>query len=88
MILFGIDEQDKSSSVIEELTQLQQRARQQDSVAERLADLQQLIRCSVYRAAAEVTQKSHALLAGEYDTLHKIVHAKTTQKPTTKREVG
>ena len=89
----SIDEQDKSaSSVIDELeAQLQQRARQQDSVAERLADLQpqaHTLQQRLTEQLREVTaqEKSHALLAGEYDTLHKIVHAKTTQKPTAQKE--
>lgn len=87
-----IDEKDKSaSSVIDELeTQLQQRTRQQDSVAERLVDLQpqaHTLQQRLTEQLREVTaqEKSHALLAGEYDTLHKIVHAKTTQKPTAQK---
>ena len=88
----SIDEQDKSAiSVIDELeAQLQQRARQQDSVAERLADLQpqaHTLQQRLTEQLREVTaqEKSHALLAGEYDTLHKIVHAKTTQSRPHKR---
>ncbi|MGM8870118.1 chromosome segregation protein SMC [Psychrobacter sp. 2Y5] len=85
----SIDAQAKSvSSVIDELeAQLQQRVRQQDSVAERLADLQPQAHTLQQRLTEQLRQvtakeKSHALLAGEYDTLHKIVHAEANEKPT------
>ena len=60
---------------------LQQNARQQDSVAERLSELQpQLHRMqqqlTVQQRELIEQEKSHAVLAGEYDTLHKILHPK------------
>jgi len=82
---------DNASSLINDLeTQLQQRARQQDSVAERLAELQPQAHTLQQRLTAqlrEVTaqEKSHALLAGEYDTLHKILHPKPIKKSTTQQ---
>ena len=60
---------------------LQHNARQQDSVAERLSELQP----QLHRVQQQLTmqqrelieqEKSHAALAGEYDTLHKILHPK------------
>ena len=60
---------------------LQHNVRQQDSVAERLSELQP----QLHRVQQQLTmqqrelieqEKSHAALAGEYDTLHKILHPK------------
>ncbi len=74
---------DKSPLVqIETLKEyLQQNARQQDSVVERLSELQP----QLHRVQQQLTvqqrelieqEKSHAALAGKYDTLHKILHPK------------
>ena len=59
--------------------QLQQNARQQDSVAERLSELQPQARTLQQQLAAQQAElikqeKSQASLAGEYDTLHQILH--------------
>lgn len=61
--------------------QLQQNARQQDSVAERLSELQPQARTLQQQLAAQQVElikqeKSQASLAGEYDTLHQILHPK------------
>ncbi|MEN2752117.1 AAA family ATPase [Psychrobacter sp. FBL11] len=65
--------------------QLQQIERQYDSVDERLSelqpqahDLQQLLN-KQQRELSE-NEKRHAVLAGEYDTLHQILHPKPTPK--------
>lgn len=59
--------------------QLQHIARQQDSVSARLADLQPQAHTLQQQLAMQQRElveqeKRHALLAGEYDTLHKILH--------------
>ncbi|MDN5565655.1 MAG: AAA family ATPase [Psychrobacter sp.] len=68
---------------------LQQNARQQDSVAERLSELQP----QLHRVQQQLTvqqrelieqEKSHAALAGEYDTLHKILHPKPAKAADSK----
>ena len=61
--------------------QLQQIERQQDSVDERLSELQpqahHLQQClQVQQRELSEHEKRHALLAGEYDTLHQILHPK------------
>ena len=81
-----IDSKDNSDQLplaqIETLKEyLQHNVRQQDSVAERLSELQP----QLHRVQQQLTmqqrelieqEKSHAALAGEYDTLHKILHPK------------
>ena len=74
-----------STQITELNTQLQQITRQQDSVAERLSDLQPQSHRLQQRLAEQQRQlaeheKRHALLAGEYDTLHQILHPKPTKK--------
>ncbi|WP_201596745.1 AAA family ATPase [Psychrobacter vallis] len=63
--------------------QLQQIERQQDSVDERLSELQPQAhdlqqRLKVQQRELSEHEKRHALLAGEYDTLHQILHPKPT----------
>ncbi|ERL55427.1 AAA family ATPase [Psychrobacter aquaticus] len=65
--------------------QLQQIERQQDSVEERLSELQPQAhdlqqRLKVQQRELSEQEKRHALLAGEYDTLHQILHPKPTPK--------
>ena len=77
-----------ASTAIQELEkQLRQVNRQQDSVAERLADLQPQAYTLQQRLTVQLREitdkeKSHALLAGEYDALHKMLHPKNIEKPT------
>ena len=65
--------------------QLQQIERQQDSVDERLSELQpqahelQQLLNTQQRELSE-DEKRHAVLAGEYDTLHQILHPKPLPK--------
>jgi chromosome segregation protein len=64
-------------------TQLQQIERQQDSIDERLSELQpqaQHLQQSLIMQQRELGEheKRHALLAGEYETLHRILHPKPT----------
>ncbi|WP_440454480.1 AAA family ATPase [Psychrobacter sp. ASPA161_9] len=65
--------------------QLQQIERQQDSVDERLSELQPQAhdlqqRLITQQRELSEDEKRHAVLAGEYDTLHQILHPKTTAK--------
>ncbi len=65
--------------------QLQQIERQQDSVDERLFGLQpqaQDLQQHLHTQQRELSEseKRHAVLAGEYDTLHQILHPKPTPK--------
>ncbi|MGP9688829.1 AAA family ATPase [Psychrobacter sp. AOP22-C1-C5] len=65
--------------------QLQQIERQQDSVDERLSELQPQAHhlqqtLKVQQRELSEHEKRHALLAGEYDTLHQILHPKPTPK--------
>ena len=62
-------------------TRLQQTERQQDSVDERLSELQPQAHrlqqtLKVQQRELSEHEKRHALLAGEYDTLHQILHPK------------
>ncbi len=73
------------TQVAELSKQLQQIERQQDSVDERLSDLQpqaHKLQQSLITQQRELSEheKRHALLAGEYDTLHQILHPKPTPK--------
>lgn len=66
--------------------QLQQIERQQDSIDERLAELQPRaheLQQRLNRQQRELSEneKRHAVLAGEYDTLHQILHPKSLPKP-------
>nr|WP_313974594.1 AAA family ATPase [uncultured Psychrobacter sp.] len=66
--------------------QLQQIERQQDSINERLAELQlqaHELQQRLNRQQRELSEneKRHAVLAGEYDTLHQILHPKSLPKP-------
>ena len=66
--------------------QLQQIERQQDSVDERLSELQPQAHVlqqhlNIQQRELSEDEKRHAVLAGEYDTLHKILHPKPTAKP-------
>ncbi|ALF60021.1 AAA family ATPase [Psychrobacter urativorans] len=77
---------DKSSSTqITALNnQLQQIMRQQDSVAERLEELQPqalILQQNLSNQQRELAdnEKRHAQLAGEYDTLHQILHPKPSK---------
>lgn len=71
--------------------QLQQIERQQDSVVERLDELQPKAR-TVHQQLTEQQnklaqlEKQHALLAGEYDTLHKILHPEPIKKSNNQLE--
>ncbi len=65
---------------------LQQIERQQDSIDERLSELQPQAhelqqRLNTQRRDLSEDEKRHAVLAGEYDTLHQILHPKPTAKP-------
>ncbi len=65
--------------------QLQQVARQQDSVDERLSELQPRAhdlhqRLNTQQRELSENEKCHAVLAGEYDTLHQILHPKLIPK--------
>ena len=65
--------------------QLQQIERQQDSIDERLSELQPQAhelqqRLNTQQRKLSEDEKRHAVLAGEYDTLHKILHPKPTAK--------
>lgn len=65
--------------------QLQQIERQQDSVDERLSELQPQAHhlqqtLKVQQRELSEHEKRHALLAGEYDTLHQILHPKPATK--------
>ncbi len=78
---------DKPIVQIEALNeQLQQIARQQDSVAEYLSEQQPQARELQQQLTEQQRQlvekeKSHASLAGEYDTLHQVLHPKPISKP-------
>ena len=65
--------------------QLQQIERQQDSVDERLSELQPQAhelqqRLNTQQRELSDDEKRHAVLAGEYDTLHQILHPKPMPK--------
>ena len=65
--------------------QLQQIERQQDSIDERLSELQPQAhelqqRLNTQQRELSENEKRHAVLAGEYDTLHKILHPKPLPK--------
>ncbi len=78
-------QQTLAAQVAELNKQLQQIERQQDSVDERLSELQpqaQDLQQQLHTQQRELSEseKRHAVLAGEYDTLHQILHPKPTPK--------
>ncbi|MGP4970430.1 AAA family ATPase [Psychrobacter aquimaris] len=78
-------QQTLAAQVAELNKQLQQIERQQDSVDERLSGLQpqahDLQQClNTQQRELSENEKRHAVLAGEYDTLHQILHPKPTPK--------
>ncbi|WP_394124452.1 AAA family ATPase [Psychrobacter nivimaris] len=77
--------------VTELSTQLQQVERQRDAVDERLSEIQPQANSLQQRLNAQQSElsndeKRHALLAGEYDTLHQILHPKPTQQQSAKTQ--
>lgn len=78
-------QQTLQTQVTELNKQLQQIERQQDSVDERLSELQPQAhdlqqRLNMQQRELSEDEKRHAVLAGEYDTLHQILHPKPTPK--------
>ena len=78
-------QQTLDAQVAELNKQLQQIERQQDSVDERLSELQPQAhelqqRLYIQQRELSEDEKHHAVLAGEYDTLHKILHPKPLPK--------
>ena len=78
-------QQTLQTQVTELNKQLQQIERQQDSVDERLSELQPQAhdlqqRLITQQRELSENEKRHAVLAGEYDTLHQILHPKPTPK--------
>ncbi|MFT0772111.1 AAA family ATPase [Psychrobacter aquimaris] len=72
--------------------QLQQVERQRDAVDERLSEIQPQAHSLQQRLNAQQSElsdneKRHALLAGEYDTLHQILHPKPTQQQSVNTKV-
>lgn len=79
-------QQTLNAQVTELNKQLQQIERQQDSVDERLSELQPQAhqlqqRLNTQQRDLSEDEKRHAVLAGEYDTLHQILHPKPLSKP-------
>ncbi len=79
-------QQTLEAQVAELNKKLQQVARQQDSIDERLSemqprahDLQQ--RLNTQQRELSENEKRHAVLASEYDTLHQMLHPKPMPKP-------
>ena len=73
-------------------TQLQQVERQREAVDERLSEIQPQAHSLQQRLNAQQSElsdneKRHALLAGEYDTLHQILHPKPIQQQSAKSKV-
>ncbi|HAV47975.1 MAG TPA: chromosome segregation protein SMC, partial [Psychrobacter sp.] len=78
-------QQTLDTQVTELNKQLQQIERQQDSIDERLSELQPQAhelqqRLNTQRRDLSEDEKRHAVLAGEYDTLHQILHPKPLSK--------
>ena len=78
-------QQTLNAQVTELNKQLQQIERQQDSIDERLSELQpqaHQLQQRLYTQQRELSddEKRHAVLAGEYDTLHQILHPKPMPK--------
>ncbi|KAA0913745.1 AAA family ATPase [Psychrobacter sp. ANT_WB68] len=79
-------QQTLETQVAELNRQLEQIERQQDSIDERLSELQPQAhelqhRLNTQQRELSENEKRHAVLASEYDTLHKILHPKPTPKP-------
>lgn len=79
-------QQTLNAQVTELNKQLQQIERQQDSVDERLSELQPQAhqlqqRLNTQQRDLSEDEKRYAVLAGEYDTLHQILHPKPSSKP-------
>ncbi|GAA0800171.1 AAA family ATPase [Psychrobacter piscatorii] len=81
------DKRDLSQALAQQVTELsttlQQIERQQEGVDERLSDIQPQAhhlqqRLNTQQRELSDDEKRHALLAGEYDTLHQILHPKPT----------
>jgi len=77
--------------VTELSTQLQQVGRQYEAVDERLSEIQPQAHSLQQRLNAQQSElsddeKRHALLAGEYDTLHQILHPKPIQQQSEKTQ--
>ncbi|MEC5209936.1 chromosome segregation protein [Psychrobacter sp. PL15] len=75
--------QTTKAQIVDLDSQLQQINRQQDSVEERLSELQPQERMLQQRLAEQQRaltehEKRHALLAGEYDAIHQVLHPKPT----------
>lgn len=78
-------QQTLKTQVAELNKQVQQIERQQDSIDERLSELQPQAhdlqqRLHTQQRELSEDEKRHAVLAGEYDTLHKILHPKPLPK--------
>ena len=78
-------QQTLDTQVAELNKQLHQIERQQDSIDERLSELQPQAhelqqRLYIQQRELSEDEKRHAVLAGEYDTLHQILHPKPTPK--------
>ena len=78
-------QQTLKAQVTELNKRLQQIERQQDSIDERLSELQPQAhelqqRLNTQQRELSEDEKRHAVLAGEYDTLHKILHPKPKAK--------
>ncbi|WP_379543740.1 AAA family ATPase [Psychrobacter sp. R86515] len=72
--------------------QLQQVERQREAVDERLSEIQPQAHSLQQKLNAQQSElsdneKRHALLAGEYDTLHQILHPKPKQQQSAKSKV-
>ena len=89
------DAQDLSQVLEQQITelsmQLQQVKRQYEAVDERLSEIQPQAHSLQQRLNAQQSElsdneKRHALLAGEYDTLHQILHPKPTQQQSAKTQ--
>ncbi len=91
-----IDNAQNLSQVLEQQvtelsTQLQQVERQREAVDERLSEIQPQAHSLQQKISAQQNdlsndEKRHALLAGEYDTLHQILHPKPTQQQSGKTQ--
>ncbi|MBZ1393078.1 AAA family ATPase [Psychrobacter pacificensis] len=90
------DKHDLSQALAQQVTelskQLQQIERQYDGVDERLSEIQPQAhhlqqRLNTQQRELSDDEKRHALLAGEYDTLHQILHPKPTTNSQNKAAV-
>ncbi len=90
------DKRDLSQALAQQVTELsttlQQIERQYEGVDERLSDIQPQAhhlqqRLNTQQRELSDDEKRHALLAGEYDTLHQILHPKPTTNSQNKTTV-